>query len=57
MTANMKARAEILVTLKCVPYIRYLIQFQKDKIQALITFGSEVNVITPTFVAELGFVI
>ena len=35
-------------------YIRYLILFQKNKVQALINSGSKLNVITPVYAAELG---
>lgn len=34
--------------------IFYLIQFKKNKVQALINFRSEVNIITPAYVLELG---
>ncbi len=42
--------------LQRVPYIRYPVQCQEDQLEvkALINFGSEVNVMTPAFVAKLG---
>ena len=53
MIASSKAN-----TLQYVPCIHYLIQCQggqAGEIRALIDFGSKVNVITPAFVAKLGF--
>ena len=40
--------------LKGVLYIKYSIQFQAQQVEALINSGSEVNAMTPTFVANLG---
>ena len=49
------------VTLKQVPYIRYLVQFYRtnnedeDKdVRALIDLGSEVNVMHPAYATKLG---
>lgn len=40
--------------LQRTPYIRYLVQIQKSlKIQVLINFSSEINVMTPTYVIKL----
>lgn len=39
--------------LKKVLYICYLIWFKKNKIQALLDSGSEVNTIIPVFVSKL----
>lgn len=46
-----------LPLLKHVPYIYYLIQFQKDQVelQALINFGSEINTMTLLYMSRLGF--
>ncbi len=45
-----------LETLQCIPYIWYLVQIQgSPNVKALIDSGSEVNAMTPTYVAELGF--
>ena len=43
------------VTLERVPYIHYLLRFQKDTagIRALVNLGSEVNAMTPAYVAKL----
>ena len=40
--------------LKRVPCIKYSIQFQAQQVEALVDSGSEVNAMTPTFVAKLG---
>ena len=37
-----------------MPYIRYLVQFQAQQVEALINSGSEINAITPVFAAKLG---
>ena len=52
-TSVTSAREEAL---ECVPYIRYPVQFKKDKtlVQALIDSGSEVNAVYPSFVKQLG---
>lgn len=56
MTANTEASAKTSLALKLVSCIRYPVQFYKDQIEtgALINFGSEVNVMTPTYIAKLG---
>ena len=46
------------VILDRVPYIHYLVQFQKDKratIRALIDSDSKVNAMTPAYSKQLGF--
>lgn len=48
------------VTLRCIPYIKYLVQFRKDKtnsMQALINLGSKVNVMHPNYVKKLSLLI
>ncbi len=48
MTASSEA-------LQRVPYIRYPVQFQgSHNVKALIDSGSEVNMMTPAYAAELG---
>lgn len=45
------------VALAKAPYIHYLFHFQKNnknKIQALIDFGSKINVLTPVYISKLG---
>ncbi len=57
MTASSEADASAQApkTLKRVPYIRYPVWFQESQpIKALIDSGSEVNVMTPAYAAELG---
>ncbi len=52
----MTARSEASIgPLQCVPYIRYLVQFQEDQpeVKALIDSSSEVNAMTPAFAAKL----
>ena len=49
VTTNLKA-------LQRVSYIRYPIQFQNYKVQALIDSGSKVNAMISVYVAELGLV-
>lgn len=41
--------------LECVACTYYLVQFKKNqvKIQALLDFSSEINIITPTYIAKL----
>ncbi len=43
--------------LQCMPCIRYAVQFQNNKIQALIDSGSEVNTMTPAYATKLGLTI
>lgn len=46
------------MTLNQIPYIYYLVQFQKGKkevIRALINFGSKINTIIPTYISKLCF--
>ena len=52
-TSTIGAREEAL---ERVPYIRYSVQFKKDKtpVQALINSGSEVNAIHQSFAKQLG---
>lgn len=38
-----------------IPCIYYLIWFKKNKIQALIDFGSKFNVMTPAYASKLSF--
>lgn len=38
-----------------MPFIKYLIQFQAKQVEVLINYNSEVNAISPAFVAKLGF--
>ena len=56
VTGTSKEAPEMV--LDWVPYIYYLVQFWKDKeraiIQALIDSGSEVNIMTPAYVKQLG---
>ena len=49
--ANLEA-----ISLQWVFCIQYLVQFQGHKIQTLIDSKSEVNAMTPTFVAKLGLI-
>ena len=46
-----------LETLQCIPYIQYLIQFQNNKVKALIDSDSKINIVTPTYVVEHGLII
>lgn len=48
------SRAEIPSALHCIPYIQDPVQFRDCKIQASIYSDSEVNAITPTYLAKLG---
>ena len=43
------------VTLECVPYIQYPVQFEKNKngIQALLNSGSKVNAMNPAYTKKL----
>ena len=45
------------VTLERVPCIYYPLRFRKNTegVRALVDSGSEVNAITPTYTAKLGF--
>lgn len=45
------------LSLQSVLWIYYLVWFKKNqaKIQALIDFDSEINVITPAYIIKLGF--
>ena len=43
-----------LLMLDWIPCIYYLIWFKKNKVQALINFGSKVNVMTPAYLLKLG---
>lgn len=45
------------VTLERMPCIHYLFHFQKDNagVRALIDSDSEVNTMTPAYIAKLGF--
>ncbi len=60
VTANSEASAEALGTLQQVPFIRYLVWFQKEgqlqEVRSLIDSGSEVNAMTPAFAARLGLI-
>lgn len=42
---------------KCMLYIYYSMRFKKDqvKIQALIDFNNEINIMTLVYIKELGF--
>lgn len=42
--------------LECVPYIYYLVRFQKDQVdtKALIDLGSEVNAMHPAYAKKIG---
>ena len=53
-SANKEAQKVILDR---VPYVHYLVQFQKDEltIWVLINSGSEINTITPAYAINLGF--
>ena len=44
-------------TLKYVPYVYCLVQFQKDlsKTKTLIELDSKVNTISPAYIKKLGF--
>ena len=44
------------VTLEQVPCIHYLLHFWKNTVgvRALVDLGSEVNAMTPTYIAKLG---
>lgn len=45
------------VVLKKIPYIYYLIQFQKEQVIALFDNGSKVNTINSEFAQKLGLYI
>lgn len=51
---NLKASIE---PLQYIFFIQYLIQFQNNKIWALIDLKSKVNIIIPVYPAELGLTI
>lgn len=56
ITTNLEADASSkAVSLQQVPYIWYLVQFNKGQpeVQALINFNNEVNIITPGFISNL----
>ncbi len=40
--------------LQRVPFIRFPVKFQAQQVEALIDSGSEVNAMTPAFIANLG---
>ena len=50
------ASKEDKIVLEKVPYIHYLLRFQKDinEMRALIDSASEVNAITPAYASKLG---
>lgn len=41
-------------TLQYIPYIRYSIEFQNNKVQAFINSSSKVNVMIPLYTVKLG---
>ena len=43
--------------LQYVLFIQYQIQFQNNKVQALINFGSKINAMTLAYTIKLGFII
>lgn len=57
-TSRTEAKKEIKLVplLKHLPCIHYLLYFKKNqtKIQALIDSGTELNIITPAYMAKLG---
>lgn len=59
MTAILKVDAKVkaLTTLKLVSYTHYPINYQEKQanVKALINSSSEVNMITPIYIAKLGF--
>ena len=44
------------ISLHQIPCISYLVQFQKDKIKALINFGNQIDAMTPTYTAKLDLI-
>ena len=48
-----KISKKIIIVLDQFFYICYLIQFKKNKVQALINFGNKVNVITLEYILQL----
>lgn len=45
-----------LEALQYISYICYLVQFQENKIHALIHFGNKVNTMTLAYEAKLGLI-
>ena len=48
-----KVSKKDFIVLDQIFYIYYLIQFKKNKVQALIDFGNKVNIMTPKYVSKL----
>lgn len=53
VTVNTEASTETIS--QPISYIWYLIQFQNNKVQVLINSGSEINIMTLVYAAELSF--
>ena len=55
MTSTLVTASLEAISLQCVPYISYPVQFQSEEVRALIDFGNKVNAMTPTYASKLGF--